>query len=1247
MTGTPLNADVGTHNVTLRVTDGVATTDQTFVVTVANTNDAPILVNDAVTVGASTLAQLDVLANDNDPDVGDPLTITAVAQGATGTVAIINAGTAVSYTDTSGTAGSDSFTYTVTDIGGISRTATVSVTVTIDVPPAITSTAVTAVDEDAAYSYPVVASDADGDSAALTAPVLPAWLTFTPAAAGASTSATLTGTPTNAEVGVHNVTLRVTANGVSVDQVFTITVANTNDAPVFTSTAITTATEAVAYSYTATASDVDVGDTLTLSAPTLPAWLSFNATTGVLSGTPLNADVGPHTVVLRVSDGVATADQTFTITVANANDAPTFTSTATTSATEDSPYSYTATVTDPDVGDTLTLSAPTLPAWLSFNTVTGVLSGTPLNGDVGANSVVLQVSDGTVTVDQAFTITVANTNDAPTFTSTPVLSVTDGNQYSYTVVVQDVDPGPDTLTLSAPTLPGWLSFDAATGVLSGTPASVDIGNHPVVIRVNDGAGSGDVDQSFTVVVNAVGTPIAMTQLLDPAGEGGITGIGSFVNGIGISQFEYWTDTYDSAAAVINSDDFAYDYTTQAFVSQAAMTDGLILNGGVWATPASVVVVTPDTGDGSMDISIRDSAGSALQGLRASARFVDISGVALSTHLDAFWQAEALNAGAVFSPGAKLVTQYKLELLSDTYSLGIDRDCESAEPAKFTTLQSNCNSVDSTIDASGFATTLDQLIAATAWTDPDDGSLPPDAVSLAENNGNNTSLTVRLVTGGLANFYVIDNGNGNAALVVPAPVAGTWVRDTTIQGVDMVRLDVPASLKPLFADDLAGGVRFLLAVQNGFVRVGVVSLTGDIELESASPLVNGVALTDILGNFSNPTLPDITSLVGTWVRDTPSFNGDSPVIHFFANGYYESSGTCDADGTTGMEYGTFSWNNVNGAIAASALVSTQGVCSPAVLAAAGSTVTVSADTMTLTIPSIGAVTYTRLRGSPGNPGVGSWIMGNIQDPGEAHMILTVLENGAVMMSQNCTSDAAAGFEFGSYSWDLGVSNAFTGTLSIDSNVSCGIQDSNLGASFSRTAVVTSDTLTLSGAATTFARHSPRAPLTCFYGSGFEESASGGLGLPIVPNSFADYETVLADCALTRTLQTFTRADIAGNTFTDVGAGETTVFNNTGAAATQADPETGSFNDGSGIIAFQWYLEPASCSGCFYTYLVLYTDSTIETSLPAGFQLRETQAVIDITGTSYTNVYYSEQSNAGDMVRDSNADGEIWNSVVIGP
>jgi VCBS repeat-containing protein len=107
-------------------------------------------------------------------------------------------------------------------------------------------------------------------------------------------------------------------------QLVTVTINGAEDAPVFDSSAVTAATEDVAYSYTITTSDVDV-ESVTITAPTLPAWLTLvdnGDGTATLSGTPSNAEVGNHNVVLNVSDGALSRNQNFTITVSNANDLP-------------------------------------------------------------------------------------------------------------------------------------------------------------------------------------------------------------------------------------------------------------------------------------------------------------------------------------------------------------------------------------------------------------------------------------------------------------------------------------------------------------------------------------------------------------------------------------------------------------------------------------------------------------------------------------------------------------------------------------------------------------------------------------------------------------------------------------------------------------------------------------------------------------------------------------------------------------
>ncbi|BDX07891.1 putative Ig domain-containing protein [Planctobacterium marinum] len=477
-------------------------TGQTFNITVTSVNETPVITSTEVTSATEdsaysyTITAIDV-------DAGDSLTYAAPTLPSW--LSLDSSSGVLSGTPENDDVGSHSVVLTVTDTGNLSATQSFTITVAnTNDAPVISSTAVTAASEDSAYSYTLTVTDVDdGDSVTLAATTLPDWLSFS------SGTGVLTGTPTNNEVGSHSVTLTATDNSNATDiQSFTIIVANTNDAPVINSTAITSVNEDSAYSYTLTATDVDDGDTLTLAAPTLPDWLSFDSSTGTLSGTPVNSNVGFHAVVLTATDTSNAVDtQSFTITVANTNDAPVINSTAITSVNEDSIYSYTLAVTEVDNGDIVSLAATTLPSWLSFDSSTGTLSGTPLNSDVGSHPVVLTATDTSNAVDtQSFTITVANTNDAPVINSTAITSVNEDSIYSYTLAVTEVDNG-DTVSLAATTLPSWLSFDSSTGILSGTPLNSDVGSHPVVLTATDTSNAVDT-QSFTItVVNTNDAPI--------------------------------------------------------------------------------------------------------------------------------------------------------------------------------------------------------------------------------------------------------------------------------------------------------------------------------------------------------------------------------------------------------------------------------------------------------------------------------------------------------------------------------------------------------------------------------------------------------------------------------------------------------------------------------------------------------------------------------------------------------------------
>jgi hypothetical protein len=179
-------------------------------------------------------------------------------------------------------------------------------------------------------------------------------------------------------------------------------VGGTNQPPTISGTAPTSVTTGQAYAFQPTASDPD-GQTLTFSISGKPSWATFNAATGLLSGTPAAANAGTYAnIVISVSDGTASASlSAFSITVSTppnnppSNTPPTISGTPATSVTAGQAYSFVPTASDPD-GQTLAFGIANKPSWATFNVSTGRLSGTPAAANVGTYAnIVISVSDGT------------------------------------------------------------------------------------------------------------------------------------------------------------------------------------------------------------------------------------------------------------------------------------------------------------------------------------------------------------------------------------------------------------------------------------------------------------------------------------------------------------------------------------------------------------------------------------------------------------------------------------------------------------------------------------------------------------------------------------------------------------------------------------------------------------------------------------------------------------------------------------
>ncbi len=373
------------------------------------------------------------------------------------------------------------------DAGNVGSPATATVIKQYNRAPIISGTPVRTVMQDALYSFTPALSDPDGDtSLSFSISNKPSWASFD------SATGTLSGTPSNADVGVQtNIIISATDGKLSAAlPAFSLEVINVNDAPQISGVAARSVIQGSLYQFVPTASDIDANTTLSFIIVNQPAWMSFNPVTGSLTGTPDNNQVGVYrNIQIRVSDGVLTATlPAFDIEVINLNDRPTITGTAATSVNQDVQYRFLPVADDIDIGDTLVFSISNKPVWASFNPSTGELAGTPTNAHVGNHpGIVITVSDGVLSASlPTFQITVVNVNDAPSISGSPTTSILQDSSYLFAPTAQDIDVG-DVLRFSISNKPNWASFDPVTGRLAGTPRNEDVGSYPnIIVSVSDG-----------------------------------------------------------------------------------------------------------------------------------------------------------------------------------------------------------------------------------------------------------------------------------------------------------------------------------------------------------------------------------------------------------------------------------------------------------------------------------------------------------------------------------------------------------------------------------------------------------------------------------------------------------------------------------------------------------------------------------------------------------------------------------------
>ena len=182
------------------------------------------------------------------------------------------------------------------------------------------------------------------------------------------------------------------------------------------------------YSFQPSAKDA-LNKRVTFSIANKPAWTGFDPTYGRLYGSPVPANVGTYSnIVITVSDGTSKATlPAFSITVQPlADPGPVISGTPASKAVVGTTYTFQPTAAD-SYGLRMVFMVTNKPAWMTLDTATGKLSGTPTAGNAGTyGNITETVSDGYKSASlKAFTVTVgASAAQAPASTSPPPATVT-------------------------------------------------------------------------------------------------------------------------------------------------------------------------------------------------------------------------------------------------------------------------------------------------------------------------------------------------------------------------------------------------------------------------------------------------------------------------------------------------------------------------------------------------------------------------------------------------------------------------------------------------------------------------------------------------------------------------------------------------------------------------------------------------------------------------------------------------------
>ncbi|MBW3563578.1 MAG: tandem-95 repeat protein [Acidobacteria bacterium] len=409
-------------------------------------NTYPIANADSAATNEDTAVTINVVANDTDAEDGTPVLV-SVGPAVNGTTAIVSG--QVQYTPNANFFGTDSFSYTVQDSGGLTASATVTVTVNAVNDPPVAANDAYSTSEDTVLTVPapgVLSNDTDADGDPLTAVLV---TTTSNGTLTLNSDGSFTYTPNADFNGSDSFTYQAFDGAASSNTAtVTLTVNAANDPPVAANDAYSTSEDTVltvpAPGVLSNDTDAD-GDPLTavLVTTTSNGTLTLNSD-GSFTYTPNANFNGSDSFTYQAFDGSASSNTaTVTLTVNAVNDPPVANpDSASTSFETSVVINVVSNDTDVD-GDTLTVSGNTQPANGSASCSGTSCTYTPAAGFTGTDSFNYTVSDGNGGTDTTtVNVTVLAATDADLqITKTGPGTATRGSQIDFTIMVKNNGPG--------------------------------------------------------------------------------------------------------------------------------------------------------------------------------------------------------------------------------------------------------------------------------------------------------------------------------------------------------------------------------------------------------------------------------------------------------------------------------------------------------------------------------------------------------------------------------------------------------------------------------------------------------------------------------------------------------------------------------------------------------------------------------------------------------------------------------------